>query len=105
MLAEMGEMRINCFGHLGDGNLHYNMFPIQGRSRDDYDDIRKDLSHRVHQMVVKRGGSFSAEHGVGRMKVQDLEEWGDPARMWSMRAIKSALDPAGIMNPGVILRA
>lgn len=102
MLAAQGDMRINCFGHLGDGNLHYNLFPAEGRTREEYDDIRKDLSRQVHQMVVDRGGSFSAEHGVGRLKAGDLVHWGDPARLSAMRAIKTALDPKGIMNPGVI---
>ncbi|MDB6182757.1 FAD-binding oxidoreductase [Paracoccus fistulariae] len=105
MLLAQGDMRINCFGHLGDGNLHYNLFPAEGRGREDYDEIRKDLSRQVHQMVVSRGGSFSAEHGVGRLKAADLAEWGDPARLIAMRAIKSALDPRGIMNPGVIFPA
>ena len=103
MLAGMAELRINCFGHLGDGNLHFNLFPSEGRTRDAYDAIRRDLSRAVHEMVVARGGSFSAEHGVGRLKAAELAEWGDPARLAAMRAIKDALDPAGIMNPGVIL--
>ncbi|MDF3852918.1 FAD-binding oxidoreductase [Paracoccus sp. P2] len=98
-------LRINCFGHLGDGNLHYNLFPAPGRNRADYDDRRKALSLLVHQMVVDRGGSFSAEHGVGRLKVGDLERWGDPARLEAMRAIKATLDPLGIMNPGAVLSA
>ncbi|MBT0781035.1 FAD-binding oxidoreductase [Paracoccus sp. pheM1] len=98
-------LRINCFGHLGDGNLHYNLFPAPGRSRAEYDDRRKTLSELVHGMVVARGGSFSAEHGVGRLKVGDLERWGDPARLTAMRAIKAALDPLGIMNPGAVLSA
>ncbi|UFS66779.1 FAD-binding oxidoreductase [Paracoccus denitrificans] len=98
-------VRINCFGHLGDGNLHYNLFPAPGRHRADYDDRRKALSERVHGMVVARGGSFSAEHGVGRLKTGDLARWGDPARLAAMRAIKAALDPLGIMNPGAVLSA
>ncbi|SEN76915.1 FAD/FMN-containing dehydrogenase [Paracoccus alcaliphilus] len=102
-LAAQGDMRINCFGHLGDGNLHFNLFPAEGRSRADYDDQRAGLSHHIHRMVVARGGSFSAEHGVGRLKARDLAEWGDPVRLAAMRAIKQALDPAGIMNPGAVL--
>ncbi|MDQ7775432.1 FAD-binding oxidoreductase [Paracoccus aminovorans] len=98
-------VRINCFGHLGDGNLHYNLFPAPGRQRGEYDDRRKALSALVHEMVVARGGSFSAEHGVGRLKVGELERWGDPARLAAMRAIKQALDPLGIMNPGAVLSA
>lgn len=103
MLAGMADLRINCFGHLGDGNLHFNLFPVEGKTRDAYDGIRRDLSRAVHEMVVARGGSFSAEHGVGRLKAADLAKWGDPVRLAAMRAIKDALDPAGIMNPGVIL--
>ena len=103
MLAAMGDMRINCFGHLGDGNLHYNVFPAPGRRREDYDPIRPRVQEAVHQMVVDRGGSFSAEHGVGRLKAADLARWGDPARLAAMRAIKAALDPLGIMNPGAVL--
>lgn len=102
MLAGEG-VRINCFGHLGDGNLHYNLFPAAGQRREAYDDRRKALSRMVHQMVVDRGGSFSAEHGVGRLKVADLERWADPARLAVMRAIKATLDPLGIMNPGAVL--
>lgn len=103
MLAPMGDMRINCFGHLGDGNLHYNVFPARGRRREDYDDRRAAIQEAVHQMVVDRAGSFSAEHGVGRLKTADLARWGDPARLAAMRAIKAALDPLGIMNPGAVL--
>lgn len=105
MLSGESDLRVNCFGHLGDGNLHYNLFPAEGRRRDDYDDIRRDLTHRLHEMVVLRGGSFSAEHGVGRLKVADLERWGDPVRLTAMRGIKVALDPLGIMNPGAVLAA
>ncbi|MBU2957548.1 FAD-binding oxidoreductase [Paracoccus sp. 1_MG-2023] len=103
MMAGQGDMRINCFGHLGDGNLHYNLFPAKGRPREEYDDRRRDLSRMIHEMVVARGGSFSAEHGVGRLKAQDLARWGDPVRLSAMRAIKGALDPLGIMNPGAVL--
>lgn len=103
-LAAETDLRVNCFGHLGDGNLHYNLFPAEGRVREDYDDRRRALSLRLHEMVVARGGSFSAEHGIGRLKVADLERWGDPVRLQAMRAIKRALDPDGIMNPGAVLR-
>lgn len=103
MLLGMADVRINCFGHLGDGNLHFNLFPIGTRQREDYDPIRKSLTHALHQMVVDRGGSFSAEHGIGRLKTGDLERWADPVRLAVMRKIKSALDPFGIMNPGAVL--
>ncbi len=103
VLARHGDMRINCFGHLGDGNLHFNLFPAKGRQRGEYEAQRKGLSELVHEMVMARGGSFSAEHGVGRLKVHELERWGDPVRLAAMRAVKAALDPLGIMNPGAVL--
>jgi len=103
MLAQIGDFRINCFGHLGDGNLHYNMFPQEGRDRSEYDPLRDAIKDAVHGLVHEYDGSFSAEHGVGRMKVGDLLRYGDPAKLAAMRAVKAALDPAGIMNPGAVL--
>ncbi len=102
-VAALGPYRINCFGHLGDGNLHYNIFPPEGENREAYDDRRQDVSDAVYDLVHSFGGSFSAEHGVGRLKVGDLQKYGDPTRLAAMRAIKKALDPHGIMNPGAVL--
>ncbi|MDA5555254.1 FAD-binding oxidoreductase [Shimia sp. MMG029] len=102
-VAQFGPLRINCFGHLGDGNLHYNVFPPKGGDRHDYDNVRHSVSDAVYDLVHSYGGSFSAEHGVGRLKVAALQKYGDPARLAAMRAIKAALDPAGIMNPGAVL--
>ncbi len=104
MLSEMGDFRINCFGHVGDGNLHYNVFPTPGKSRSDYENLRPAIKRAVHDLVHKMGGAISAEHGIGRVKVDDLEHYGDPAKLSAMRAIKAALDPKGIMNPGAVLR-
>ncbi len=104
VLARIGAFRINCFGHLGDGNLHYNVFAQLGRNRADHEDQRDAVKTAVHDMVHGLGGSVSAEHGIGRLKVGDLECYGDPAKLAAMRAIKAALDPHGIMNPGAVLR-
>ena len=95
--------RINAFGHLGDGNLHYNVFPPKGEVRADYLHLAEQVTRTVHDLVAAREGSFSAEHGVGRMKTSELDRYGDPAKLAAMRAIKSALDPKGIMNPGAVL--
>lgn len=103
-LAELGEWRINCFGHLGDGNLHYNVFPKAGETRAQHENSREAIKTLVHDMAHARGGSVSAEHGIGRLKVDDLEKYGDPVKLAAMRAIKAALDPVGIMNPGAVLR-
>jgi FAD/FMN-containing dehydrogenase len=104
-LAGIGAFRVNCFGHLGDGNLHYNVFPERGRSAADHEAERPAVKRAVHDLVHEMGGSISAEHGIGRFKVDDLERYGDPGKLAAMRAIKAALDPKGIMNPGAVLRA
>ena len=103
-IAGLGNFRINCFGHVGDGNLHYNVFPMPGKSRTDHENVRSEIKTLVHDLVDELGGSVSAEHGIGRLKVADLEKYGDPAKLSAMRAIKAALDPNGIMNPGAVLR-
>lgn len=102
-LAGLGAFRINCFGHLGDGNLHYNVFPAVGRDKAEYAGQREAVKRLVHDMVHEMGGSVSAEHGLGRLKVADLQRYGDPGKVAAMRAIKAALDPAGILNPGAVL--
>jgi FAD/FMN-containing dehydrogenase len=104
VIGRIGQFRINCFGHLGDGNLHYNVFPMPGRSRADHENQRAEIKRAVHDLVDSFDGSISAEHGIGRLKVDDLERYGDPVKLDAMRAINAALDPAGIMNPGAILR-
>ncbi|MEM6303221.1 MAG: FAD-binding oxidoreductase [Pseudomonadota bacterium] len=104
-LAEAGDYRLNSFGHVGDGNLHYNVFPAEGKTREDYPGQGPVVQKLVHDIVHDMGGSVSAEHGIGRLKVGDLERYGDPGKLMAMRAIKAALDPAGIMNPGAVLRA
>ncbi|MCB1397630.1 MAG: FAD-binding oxidoreductase [Rhodobacter sp.] len=103
-LAGLAEMRINCFGHVGDGNLHYNLFPVRGRDRAAYEALRPAVIETVHGLVADLGGSVSAEHGIGRLKVGDLERYGDPVALEVMRQIKTALDPNGILNPGAVLR-
>jgi FAD/FMN-containing dehydrogenase len=103
-LMQIGPWRINCFGHLGDGNLHYNVFPPKGQKPQDFKGIRDQVKTLVHDLVDELGGSVSAEHGIGRLKVDDLERYGSGAKLAAMRAIKAALDPLGIMNPGAVLR-
>lgn len=102
-LRRFGDVRINCFGHVGDGNLHFNVFPAEGRSRAEYENQRGAIKDRVHEIVAALDGSVSAEHGIGRFKTGDLARYGDPGRVAAMRAVKAALDPLGIMNPGAVL--
>ncbi|HEU0223338.1 MAG TPA: FAD-binding oxidoreductase [Paracoccaceae bacterium] len=96
-------LRVNCFGHLGDGNLHYNVFPGEGRRREEYEGVREAITECVHGLVHELGGSVSAEHGIGRLRIRDLERFGDPGKLAAMRAIKRALDPLGILNPGAVM--
>lgn len=102
-IAGLGAFRVNCFGHLGDGNLHWNVFPERGHAKAEHDAVRDEVKRMVHDLVHSLGGSVAAEHGVGRLKVADLARYADPGKLAAMWAIKAALDPAGIMNPGAVL--
>jgi FAD/FMN-containing dehydrogenase len=94
----------SAFGHLGDGNVHFH---VRAPAAADADSWRRDVgyaaSRMVHDLVVAAGGSISAEHGIGQMKRDELARLSDPVRMTTLRAIKYALDPQGIMNPGKLL--
>lgn len=96
-------LRINCFGHLGDGNLHFNVFPPRGKNRENWRPRAAEIAELVYELVHAFGGSISAEHGIGRFKRDALARYGDPAKLAAMRAIKKALDPEGILNPGAVL--
>jgi FAD/FMN-containing dehydrogenase len=80
--------RVNAFGHLGDGNLHYNVFPPHGQSRKDYAASAGAVTEAVHALVHEFGGSVAAEHGVGRLKTGDLVRYGDPVARWR-RCVRS----------------
>ncbi|MDH5531381.1 MAG: FAD-binding oxidoreductase, partial [Paracoccaceae bacterium] len=103
-ISRLGDFRINCFGHLGDGNLHFNVFPPMGGRAADHRASARAITTIIHDITHELGGTVSAEHGIGRLKTDDLEVYGDPAKLAAMRAIKAALDPFGIMNPGAVLR-
>jgi len=101
---EIPGVRLVNFGHLGDGNLHYN---VQAPESGDAAEFLREQEERVNDLVYRSvasfDGSFSAEHGVGGLKVHKLEEYKDPAALAMMRSIKGALDPQNIMNPGRVL--
>jgi FAD/FMN-containing dehydrogenase len=93
--------RVLAFGHLGDGNLHFNVRAPAGAGAAAWMAAhRAGITAHVHDMVAAAGGSISAEHGIGVLKRDDLHRLGDPVRLAAMRSIKQALDPLGIMNPG-----
>jgi FAD/FMN-containing dehydrogenase len=102
--AQFGGARVVAFGHLGDGNVHFNVQPPHGTSPEAWLAARAGAVTRlVHDRVGDYGGSISAEHGIGQMKLDELVRTADPARLAALRAIKAALDPAGIMNPGKLI--
>jgi D-lactate dehydrogenase (cytochrome) len=93
-----------AYGHVGDGNLHFNVNQLPGADRAAFLAREAPLKRAVHDLVAELDGSFSAEHGIGRLKVQELERYAQPQELELMRRIKHALDPRGIMNPGKVLR-
>jgi FAD/FMN-containing dehydrogenase len=96
--------RVINFGHLGDGNLHYNLQAAPGVAAQDFLDAQEPAVNRiVYDAVVARGGSISAEHGIGTLKRDELRERKSPVALAMMRAIKQALDPKGTLNPGRVV--
>jgi len=95
--------RLVVFGHLGDGNLHYNVSAPEGIEARAFMDNAHAVNRIVHDLVAQHGGSFSAEHGVGQLKREDLVRYKSPVEVELMRAIKGAIDPGNIMNPGKVL--
>jgi FAD/FMN-containing dehydrogenase len=91
------------FGHIGDGNIHMNLEQPEGMDPAAFLARGHDIMDCVNEIVRDLDGSFSAEHGVGRLKTDMMEAWRGGAELAAMRAIKAALDPKGIMNPGKVL--
>lgn len=91
------------FGHFGDGNVHYNVTQPIDANKEAYLALWPEMSRAVHDLVKQMGGSFSAEHGIGQLKRDELARLRSPVELDMMRAIKRALDPKGILNPGKIL--
>ena len=101
---EIPGVRLVNFGHLGDGNLHYNVQAPEGGDAKAFLREQEDhVNHLVYEAVAQFGGSFSAEHGVGALKTDKLERYQSPVALSMMRAIKQALDPQNLMNPGRVL--
>ena len=106
LLADaIASVRLVNFGHLGDGNLHYNVqAPEDCDTRAFLRDYEDRVNTLVYQSVKHFGGSISAEHGVGSMKIDSLPDYKDPVALALMKQIKHALDPQGLLNPGRVVR-
>ncbi|MEE8352328.1 MAG: FAD-linked oxidase C-terminal domain-containing protein [Rhodospirillales bacterium] len=94
--------RIVAFGHLGDGNIHDNLGQPPGMDRDGFLGEKKRFNRLIYDVVYELGGSFSAEHGIGQQKVDELKRYKDGTELDLMKALKDALDPKGILNPGKV---
>jgi FAD/FMN-containing dehydrogenase len=98
------DARLVAYGHVGDGNLHFNLSePVGGGAHAGFLASQDAINDAVHECVRRFGGSISAEHGIGQLKRELLRRYEDPAALAAMRAIKQALDPQGILNPGKVL--
>ena len=97
LAAAFSDVQVFCFGHVGDGNLHYNVGPERLVDR------REAVNRIVYDTVARLGGSISAEHGLGQLKRDEVRAHKAPLEIELMRAIKATLDPKGLMNPGKVL--
>lgn len=95
--------RIIAFGHMGDGNIHYDILGPSGGNPETFRQRMGEFEHRVHDVTVALEGSISAEHGIGQLKRDELETRKDPIELELMRSIKRSFDPKGLMNPGKLL--
>jgi FAD/FMN-containing dehydrogenase len=98
-------IRVAPFGHIGDGNIHFNLVQPEHMDAAAFSARDHDIMDTVAEIVRRLGGSFSAEHGVGQLKTYMMPSWRGGAELESMRRIKNALDPQGLMNPGKIFPA
>ena len=96
-------IRIVAFGHVGDGNLHYNQSKAESGENDAFIAMQPQVNEIVHDIVHQLGGSISAEHGIGQLKRDELRRYKSPLEMEMMVAVKRAFDPQGLMNPGKVL--
>jgi D-lactate dehydrogenase (cytochrome) len=102
--ARLPGIRPYPFGHVGDGNIHYNLSQPAGADKTVFLKRWAEFNRIVHDIVVEMGGSISAEHGIGLVKIGELEHYAQKLELELMHRIKTAFDPQGIMNPGKLLK-
>jgi FAD/FMN-containing dehydrogenase len=101
--ARWPDVRFVTFGHLGDGNIHYNFSPPDGGDQQAFLAQQQPINQVVHDIVVRHGGTISAEHGLGQLRNREIARYKSPIEIELMRQVKQALDPQGLMNPGKLL--
>lgn len=101
--AQFPDLRIVCFGHIGDGNLHYNLSKADSSSNELFIGQSSAATRIVHDLIDSLGGSISAEHGIGQLKRDELKKYKSSLDLELMQTIKQSLDPRGLMNPGKVL--
>ena len=101
--ADMPGVRPVAFGHLGDGNIHFNLSRPEDMDAGAFLAEWQRINRMVHDLVAELGGSFSAEHGIGTLKREDLKRYKTGPELDLMKVLKVVLDPKGIMNPGKVL--
>ena len=102
LAQEFPGIRIVAFGHVGDGNLHYNLSQVDAGENSAFIASQPAVNRIVHDTVAALNGSISAEHGIGQLKREELLRYKSPVEMALMRTVKQAIDPRGLMNPGKI---
>lgn len=103
LISAFPGLRIVAFGHVGDGNLHYNLSKPLAQDNERFLQQQAEVNRLVHDLVHALGGSISAEHGLGQLKREEIRRYKSAIELDAMRAIKQALDPLGLMNPGKVL--
>jgi FAD/FMN-containing dehydrogenase len=101
--AAMPGIRPVPFGHVGDGNIHFNLTQPTGADQKEYMAEWERMNHIVHEVALDLGGSISAEHGIGRFKRDEMRQVKSPVELDMMLRVKAALDPEGLMNPQALL--
>ena len=101
--ARLPGIRPCPFGHVGDGNIHFNLSQPEGADSAEFLTLWGEFNQIVFDIVQDLGGSFSAEHGIGQLKLAQMSHYKNSVDLDLMRAIKDALDPAGVFNPGKVL--
>jgi FAD/FMN-containing dehydrogenase len=99
----MADARVMAFGHMGDGNLHFNVTQPVGMDKQAYLDCWQGMNEAVFAVVLRHGGSISAEHGIGQLKRHHMREIKSPVELQMMKDVKRLFDPHGILNPGKVL--